>query len=466
MACLHCTSQVLRAFFPDSVVSLRASRALNSASGRRRNVWQSLPQRRTLNYSRRTSTTAIRELTDDDHIPFVPSSEEFVPSAVRERLSGSVGGIYTAAPPPPPPVQMSLDDWDIGALIGIPKARVVSRPKPMERVEVDTKEKVVDEAAVEAKEVEIADAEPEMPTKILDTAATQNTDVEVEPSLKPMDSTDTPRIEKENLAAVKWGKYQKALKSRKEAQKLEEEEERRKEREAKKQMGVKSEDFTITAVAKQRISARRSEPSLGDVISRFAKAAKATKEAADVVPSHQISEPRIASPLTRGEWKLPEIEETYVPEKLQRLQKQIAETPRRARESWMYEKAANIRKLGGERWDPKKKLSPEALEGIRALHAQDSERFSTPNLARHFEVSPEAIKRILKSKWKPTAEEAVKRDLRWLNRGHAIFEAKVESGEIVPKSKKKREKRERMEKERMQRTLAKPLSEGIGGKIL
>ncbi|KAK7462856.1 Required for respiratory growth protein 9 mitochondrial [Stygiomarasmius scandens] len=50
-------------------------------------------------------------------------------------------------------------------------------------------------------------------------------------------------------------------------------------------------------------------------------------------------------------------------------------------------------------WNPPRKLSREAMEGLRQLYHLDKEKFSTPVLAERFKISPEAVRRILKSKW-------------------------------------------------------------------
>ena len=84
-------------------------------------------------------------------------------------------------------------------------------------------------------------------------------------------------------------------------------------------------------------------------------------------------------------------------------------------------------------WNPRKKLSPDALEGIRALNAQYPDRFTTPILADQFKVSPEAIRRILKSKWRPNAEEDEERRARWDKRGERIWSNLVELGVHPPK---------------------------------
>ncbi|KAJ3522579.1 hypothetical protein NM208_g12797 [Fusarium decemcellulare] len=91
-----------------------------------------------------------------------------------------------------------------------------------------------------------------------------------------------------------------------------------------------------------------------------------------------------------------------------------------------------------EGWRPKKRLSPDALAGIRALNAQFPDVYTTAALAQKFEVSPEAIRRILKSKWQPTVEEEESRQERWFRRGKNVWEHKAALG-IKPPQKWRRE---------------------------
>lgn len=91
--------------------------------------------------------------------------------------------------------------------------------------------------------------------------------------------------------------------------------------------------------------------------------------------------------------------------------------PETAKEPWQVQKGALRDKFGEQGWQPRKRLSPDALEGIRALHASDREAYSTPVLAEHFRVTPEAIRRILKSKWRPSEQESDSRRERWERRG-------------------------------------------------
>jgi hypothetical protein len=67
------------------------------------------------------------------------------------------------------------------------------------------------------------------------------------------------------------------------------------------------------------------------------------------------------------------------------------------------------------------------------MHAQFPDKYTTPMLAKEFKVSPEAIRRILKSKWRPTADEAAARNERWTKRGEKIWTRLVELGMKPPK---------------------------------
>lgn len=90
------------------------------------------------------------------------------------------------------------------------------------------------------------------------------------------------------------------------------------------------------------------------------------------------------------------------------------------KEPWMIQKKA-LKEKFPEGWKPRKKLSPDAIAGIKALHARFPEDYTTEVLAQKFEVSPEAIRRILKSKWTPSPEEEEKRQERWFNRGKRVW---------------------------------------------
>ena len=103
------------------------------------------------------------------------------------------------------------------------------------------------------------------------------------------------------------------------------------------------------------------------------------------------------------------------------------------RESWQLQKAANIAKFGDTTWQPRKRLSPDTLEGIRALHASDPATYSTETLSSQFQVSAENIRRILKSKWRPNDEERQEREKRWERRGVRKWTEMAELGEKPPR---------------------------------
>jgi hypothetical protein len=102
------------------------------------------------------------------------------------------------------------------------------------------------------------------------------------------------------------------------------------------------------------------------------------------------------------------------------------------KEDWQIQKGA-LKEKFPEGWRPRKRLSPDALDGIRALHAQFPEQYTTEVLANNFEVSPEAIRRILRSKWTPSPEHETKRQERWFKRGMNIWTQMAELGKKPPR---------------------------------
>jgi hypothetical protein len=97
------------------------------------------------------------------------------------------------------------------------------------------------------------------------------------------------------------------------------------------------------------------------------------------------------------------------------------------KEHWQIQKEALKAKFP-EGWKPRKRLSPDAVEGIRHLYETDPDKFTTPVLAEQFKVSPEAIRRILKSKWRPGEEKMAERRKRWEKRNERIWNQMAEIG--------------------------------------
>lgn len=112
------------------------------------------------------------------------------------------------------------------------------------------------------------------------------------------------------------------------------------------------------------------------------------------------------------------IKSTFPPSRSQKKQKL---------EPWRIQKEA-LKEKFQEGWHPRKKLSPDTLDTIRHLHATKPNDWTTPVLAEQFKVSPEAIRRILKSKWQPSDEERQKRQERWEKRHDRIWSHMEELG--------------------------------------
>lgn len=102
------------------------------------------------------------------------------------------------------------------------------------------------------------------------------------------------------------------------------------------------------------------------------------------------------------------------------------------KEAWQTQKESLNSKFGEQTWNPRKRLSPDTLDGIRHLHASDPTTYSTEQLSAHFSISPENIRRILKSKWRPSEAEKEARSLRWERRGERKWQEMAEQGMRPP----------------------------------
>lgn len=70
-------------------------------------------------------------------------------------------------------------------------------------------------------------------------------------------------------------------------------------------------------------------------------------------------------------------------------------------------------------WNPRRKLSREQMERLRDIKASQPQINNTA-LGEMFKVSPESIRRILKSRWKPSTTEKKKLQERWTRRGERL----------------------------------------------
>lgn len=106
--------------------------------------------------------------------------------------------------------------------------------------------------------------------------------------------------------------------------------------------------------------------------------------------------------------------------------------PRENMPIWAVQKQA-LKEKFPEGWQPRKRLSPDAMAGIKELHKQFPELYTTQALSEKFEVPAEAIRRILRSKWEPSVEEEEARQARWFRRGQAVWSRWAELGIKPPK---------------------------------
>ena len=98
-----------------------------------------------------------------------------------------------------------------------------------------------------------------------------------------------------------------------------------------------------------------------------------------------------------------------------------------------------------EGWCPPRKLSRQAMDGLRALHKHDPRTFSTQMLAKKFHISPEAVRRILRSQWEPSSERMVRLSQResWERRAWIDARREAEREDYYKTSAGKRTNRRR-----------------------
>ncbi|KAF8498867.1 hypothetical protein JB92DRAFT_2795401 [Gautieria morchelliformis] len=77
-----------------------------------------------------------------------------------------------------------------------------------------------------------------------------------------------------------------------------------------------------------------------------------------------------------------------------------------------------LRKAFPQGWSPPRKISRDAMDGLRMLHNHSPEIFTTPVLAERFKISPEAVRRILKSRWVPSKER--KEELKMMDEARKV----------------------------------------------
>lgn len=100
--------------------------------------------------------------------------------------------------------------------------------------------------------------------------------------------------------------------------------------------------------------------------------------------------------------------------------------------AWAQAKNRLRERLGeGETWNPHRKVTREAMQKIRALHADDPEKHSATALSKEFGISHEATRRILRSGWRTGEDREIEKEMA---RQKAEEDAKLREklGEVPP----------------------------------
>ncbi|GMM49233.1 Rrg9 protein [Starmerella bacillaris] len=74
-----------------------------------------------------------------------------------------------------------------------------------------------------------------------------------------------------------------------------------------------------------------------------------------------------------------------------------------------------------EGWAPKKRLSREKMEELKERRRLEPSLNNT-QLGNIYRISPEAVRRILKSQWEPSAETSKRLEAKWKRRGERLAE--------------------------------------------
>ncbi|KAJ1643315.1 Required for respiratory growth protein 9 mitochondrial [Coemansia asiatica] len=99
-------------------------------------------------------------------------------------------------------------------------------------------------------------------------------------------------------------------------------------------------------------------------------------------------------------------------------------------EGWKRRKIELKLKLGNEAWSPEKKIAVSSMEKIRLLNAEFPDVWTLKRLSEEFKVSQESIRRIIKSKYRPSADKIEKREQKRKARIHSYkLEERAESTE-------------------------------------
>lgn len=101
----------------------------------------------------------------------------------------------------------------------------------------------------------------------------------------------------------------------------------------------------------------------------------------------------------------------------------------RKKPEWLIQKLALKSKF--ENWNPTKKLSRDEMDNVRLLK-EKMPYLNNTDIGNHFKISPEAVRRILRSRFTPKTErERQGLENRWMRRGERI---QVQMDELAQQS--------------------------------
>ncbi|GAA5977884.1 hypothetical protein JCM11641_006099 [Rhodosporidiobolus odoratus] len=78
---------------------------------------------------------------------------------------------------------------------------------------------------------------------------------------------------------------------------------------------------------------------------------------------------------------------------------------------WKRHRQTMLKKFPGG-WEPPKRISREAMDLIRTLARDDPQKYTVSALAQKFKISPEAVRRIVKSRFELPPEEKTRREAK------------------------------------------------------
>ncbi|KAJ6260267.1 hypothetical protein Dda_4491 [Drechslerella dactyloides] len=110
--------------------------------------------------------------------------------------------------------------------------------------------------------------------------------------------------------------------------------------------------------------------------------------------------------------------------------------------AWKTHRDAVKAKHSGSAWNPFTRLSPAAVATLKQLKAENP-NMTVEEYAPIFKISPDSLRRILRSKWTPSAKEEEDRMERWRRRGDSVWKRWVDNGMVVTRASKRAEKEER-----------------------